>query len=173
MERHFQAHLGKRLRTIRARRGVRVLVFPSPVADDVVLATDGARAVPGPRSQRPIELVMACRPGDVEACARLLCDLAHYPGQAGAALGGFHALPLGRSIVPRSRLTSLLLTLPWFGKAEFSSARVERRRVTVLQVIPITAAEHDLFQASGAEALEERLEDRGCDLANLRRRSCA
>lgn len=102
------------------------------------------------------------------ACAVTLCDLAHYPSESNAALHWFHVLPLGVAIVPGSRLTSLLLTMPWIGKADFFSCKAEPR-IDIVQAIPITEAERSLFQTEGVDALEEALEDTGADLTDLYR----
>lgn len=167
---HYEHHLGPILETIAVLRGIRVLAFRSPFEDSLVLATDGMRDVAAPGEQPSVELVMLATPADASACAAMLCDLAHYPRDHGTLLDRFHAVPVGAGIVPGSRLTSLLLTMPWFWTAEFYACG-KGRRVDMVQVIPISERERALFREEGCEALESALEAADFNLVDLGRES--
>ena len=169
---HYESHLGALVDVAALHRGVRVLKFKSPFDDqELALATDGVRDADAPPGQRAIEFVMLCRPTDAADVAPVLCQLAHYPREHGTTLHWFHVLPLGLGVVPGSSLTSLLLTMPWFGRSEFTTASDGDKRVDVVHVIPITEQEHELFRSSGTDALEQALEDADADLTDFRRPS--
>ena len=170
MRRHYDQHLGEPLETVAIARGVRVLAYRAPYPEDLVLVTDGLRDLPAPPAQQAIELLMLAPATQASTCAATLVDLAHYPWERDAPLHWFHVLPLGMGIVPGSPLTSVLLTMPWLGTADFFS-RLGDRRVDVVQVIPITEVERALFVARGLEALEGALEE--VDLTDLGRASVA
>lgn len=168
---HFERHLGARQGIAALHRGIRVLTFRSPFGDgEVVVATDGARSIDA-AAKRAREFVMLCRPEYAEAVAVVLCDLAHYAREHETSLGWFHVLPLGTGIVHGSSLTSLFLTMPWFGTAEFFTAHVDDKSVDVLHAIPTTEHERELFKSSGTDALEQALQDADVDLTDFQRDS--
>ncbi|MBL8955162.1 MAG: suppressor of fused domain protein [Myxococcaceae bacterium] len=69
-------------------------------------------------------------------------------------LGVGHTLDFGRPWLPGSQCTHGLITLPRLDGLD----RLEAPAVRVLQLVPITAAEHALKMTDGLDALEERLE---------------
>lgn len=166
---HLATHLGGPGQRVLSRDGVHVYRWAVPDDPDVeMLATVGASSS---SERRGIELALYSRADDVPPLAELLADLSAYPSREGTFLHWFHALPLGRPIVPNSGLTALYLAFPPVLGADFATLRLPGARVDIVWVIPITAAERDVFASRGADALEEALEEAAVDLADLRRAS--
>jgi hypothetical protein len=180
VKKHFQRHLGVGARKVIAGGGVDVVMWPDPDdPDTVVLATVGmaARAQHLPKeascpSAKPrTESVMYSRKDSVRDAAALLEDLAEYPAREQTFLHWWHALPLGRAIALGSGLSSVFLSFPDFMSSEFATFTAERKRVDILWVIPISEAERKVFDARGANKLEELLESKEVPLADFARAS--
>jgi hypothetical protein len=87
---------------------------------------------------------MLCQVADGAAAAAMLCDLAHHAREQDADLHWFRTVPLGKGVAPGSPLTSLLLTMHWFGESRFFTAKIDGERVDVFHVVPITEEERQL-----------------------------
>lgn len=148
---------------------LRVLeVAPGPRIDLVTYVTRGMWAA---RPDAPLELLMLAR----EPSARyveLLTMLAFY--HATHALGPGHMVPTGEPLLPGSACTHLYLSLPYtFGPALEILELPGGRHLHVLWAFPVTAGEHALWRARGAEALEQAFEDGQVEYWDPRRPSVA
>jgi hypothetical protein len=118
-----------------------------------------------------VELVMLARAGDADMLSRLLADLADYPRREKTWLYWFHTLPIGRRVAPRSGLSALYFSMPYFQPGTFFHVRGAGRNVTVLWVLPISERERKYHLQHGSGALEEELEKADFDPTDLRRKS--
>lgn len=177
---HFEQHFGKTRELLLSREGIDVWAWPDP--DDpssVILATvgmsgrdphvpaDTLRTGPAPRT----ELMMVALREDARAVAMLLRDVADYPAARRTFVHWWHTLPAGRPLKPGSPLSSLLLTFPEFGGADFATFQADAKRVDVLWAVPISEPERALFAARGVDALEDALEEHAAPVADLMRPS--
>lgn len=173
---HLRGFLGEPNGAVRIRGGVEVLRFANPAATDSWwLATAGmssnVQVIPPSRqsiSKEPrTELVMAADTEFVDVLSSLLLDLAEYPFRNGDLLHWWHVVPLGRPVVEGSLLTAAYTTFPSVMEKGFETLFVDAQRCDFLWVIPIAEAERQLFKSSGADALEDALEEAKVDFADL------
>lgn len=102
--------------------------------------------------------VLAEKPNDRHV--ELVTMAAYYSASEDASfrLGVGHTVPIGRPWVPRSALTSLLVSTPYPFGPELEHCDDPRGHVQILWLLPITEAERTYANEHGLEALEQRFD---------------
>lgn len=175
---HLERAFGTSGSTIVDTREVRVLLWPDPKCDELGLActvgmSNRTQTVPKgescPSRKPRTELMSYCHMDDANVWANLLVDLSTYPFREGGFVFWWHTLRIGRPLVRRSSLDSILFSFPPLADDQVTFL-VDRKRVDLVWAIPITASEHEFCETHGIEAFEEQLEKTNVDIADLFRK---
>lgn len=128
-------------------------------------------AMAQPDDAFPLELHLVS-PYQEGSLVELLYVTAHYH-RTGALLGLGHSINFGRPWLPDSQCDRGLVSLPYLDGPTLEKCHANGREVRCLWLIPITAAEADLKQLLGLEALEQRFEQTGFNYLDPKRSSVA
>lgn len=175
---HFKRYLGEPLRRIEFPETTvclwpdrddqrRQILMTCGMAERPQKALEGRSLRPNPRT----ELIIHGKSEDAEILAQTLADLALYPKKNDTFFHWFHTLPLGRPIVPNSRLDGVLFSFPIMGDADFYTFKCDGQRIDVLQVVPISPQERELAREKGAQFLDELLEKKYTPISDMLRAS--
>lgn len=150
----------------------RVLRYaPSNRAEPWAYATVGAWEAT-PDDAHGLEFVLLS-PTESAQHVELLAMVTNFHADPRYRLSVGRTINIGRPWLPRSEADHLLVSLPYPYGPEFETCVVGERHIRYLWLVPITGAEARLVHERGLETLEQRLESRGVDIVDPRRRSVA